>query len=376
MSASGPAESPDFPRTRRVLEEGVELGWHSATLLSVRTADGPVTDMAIGRTLDGVAATGKHLAPLFCAAKPLLVVALARLVTQERLSWEDPVARFVPEFGRHGTSGATLRHLLDHSIGLSADPVEIIGLRWAAALRAICRTPAHPGWTAGVEHAYLPFTSWYLMGEVLTRVSGVPLAEFLRREVLGPLGLRHTYVGMSTEEFERTRPVLAGVGSRQVRGDPAAHLFRLPVDGPDVCGDVGPASARSTMADLARLYAVIGLRPHPPVGVGEDVWAEVTAPPNSAVFDQRHKVWTRLGMGVVFEGRQLGEGSRVFGPECSPDTRGHRGLGSIVAYADPRTGIAVAMFFDITNEALMNRARIDRTSAAVYQDWLDGNRHG
>ncbi len=369
MPASAYTRPSRFSRTQRVLQEGVDLGWHSGAQLSVCSADGPVVDIALGRTLDDTVMTSQHLAPWFCAAKPLLVNALAQLVTDGRLNWDDPVARFVPGFGRYGKAGVTLRHVLSHSMGVSTDPVELIGLRWDAALRAIGRTPVRLDWTPGVEHAYLPFTSWYVMGEVVTRIAGTPLREFLRKEVLAPLGLRDTYVGMTSKEFEDNRSLIAGIGSRQVRGDPAMHEFRVPVDGIDVCCVVGPASPRGTMADLARLYAAIGLATQAPPGVGDAVWAEVVRRPDDAVFDHRHQVRTVLGMGLVFEGREYGESSRVFGPDCSPDTLGHRGLGSIVAYADPRAGIAVAAFFDITNNSLMNRARIDRTSASVYEDW-------
>ncbi len=368
MSVSASSRLPGFSRALRVLDEGVELGWHSGAQLSVRTSDGQGVDLASGSTLDDSPMTTDHLAPLFCTAKPLLVIALAQLVTQGRIGWDDPLARYVPGFGRHGKEKATLRHALVHSIGLATDPVELLGLPWGAALSAICRARVPRGWAPGTQHAYLPFTSWYLMGDVVARVTGRDLSEVLRTEVLTPLGLHDTYVGMTAEQFAVKGPLVAGAGTRQVRGDPADHRFRLPVDDAGTCCDVGPASARAPMRDLARLYAAIGLAPKAPPGVAEQVWAEVVRRPRQ-VYDHRHQVWSRLGTGIVFEGRDLGESSRVFGPDCSTDTLGHRGLGSVLAYADPREGIAVAAFFDITNESLMNRARIDRTSASVYEDW-------
>ena len=44
-----------------------------------------------------------------------------KLVEEGRIRLNDPVAQFIPEFGRYGKGGITIRHLLTHTSGLRPD---------------------------------------------------------------------------------------------------------------------------------------------------------------------------------------------------------------------------------------------------------------
>src|SRR5439155_18761567 len=44
-----------------------------------------------------------------------------QLVEEGRIRLNDPVAQFVPDFGRYGKTGITIRHLLTHTSGLRPD---------------------------------------------------------------------------------------------------------------------------------------------------------------------------------------------------------------------------------------------------------------
>lgn len=357
----------DLDATTEALRDGVDHGWHGSAAVRVDVVGGSGRTVTVGRTLDGDRLTADALVPWFCAATPLLMLLAARLVSEGELSWDDRVARYLPKFGR-GKESAAVRHVLTHSIGLRADPVELFGLSWRLAVRAICGTPAEPGWWPGREHSYLPFTCWYLLGEILRRCTGAELDPLLREHVLRPLGLAATHVGMSPLEYTGNRSRLVPVGTRQVRPGSSRHQFRLPIEGPDVCGTAGPMSTRGTLTDLTKLYTALALADGPPPGITESTWHVCVARPADAVFDHRHQIPVFMGLGVKFEGRGLGERARTFGPHCSPRTMGQRGLGSLVVYGDPDAGVTVATFFDVTEQPLVNRSRIDNTSAAVYED--------
>src|SRR4029077_5182322 len=64
-------------------------------------------------------------APIFDLASLTKVVAtttsVMKLVEEGRIRLNDPVAQFVPEFGRYGKNGITIRHLLTHTSGLRPD---------------------------------------------------------------------------------------------------------------------------------------------------------------------------------------------------------------------------------------------------------------
>jgi len=44
-----------------------------------------------------------------------------KLIEEGQMRLNDPVSQFVPEFGKYGKSGITIRHLLTHTSGLRPD---------------------------------------------------------------------------------------------------------------------------------------------------------------------------------------------------------------------------------------------------------------
>ncbi len=104
---------------------------------------------------------------------------------------DAPVAQYWPEFGANGKDGILVRHLLDHTAGVSYVDA---GLQpgdtndWDVMVAAIEHTA--PNWPAGTQLGYLNMTQGYLLGELCARVNGGRrLAQFLREELAEPLGL-------------------------------------------------------------------------------------------------------------------------------------------------------------------------------------------
>ncbi len=78
---------------------------------------------------------------LFSAGKPLVALGVHLLAQRGELALDDPVAKFWPEFGRHGKQGITIRHVLRHRGGLPVArgmPLDALVMTdWPASLRAI-----------------------------------------------------------------------------------------------------------------------------------------------------------------------------------------------------------------------------------------------
>ena len=55
----------------------------------------------------------------------------------------------------------------------------------------------------GTKAAYHPYSSWFLLGEIIRRISGVPFAQYVREQIFLPLGMDNCYIGMSKDTFER-----------------------------------------------------------------------------------------------------------------------------------------------------------------------------
>lgn len=116
--------------------------------------------------------------------------AIMRLVDSGRLGLDDRLGDLLAEFADSDKSAITVRHLLTHRAGLwewqpAWRHLDTAGraLAWLAAL-----APRYP---LGERFAYSDL-GFMLLGEIVARVSGVPLDHYVRRELYVPLGMADT----------------------------------------------------------------------------------------------------------------------------------------------------------------------------------------
>ena len=123
------------------------------------------------------------------------------------------MARYWPEFARHGKGDITVRMVLSHQAGLpvidgamsydellAVDPV---------AERLAGQTPI---WEPGTNHGYHAFSYGFLLGEIVRRATGRRLGRLFADEVAGPLGLDF-WIGLPPEHEGRVaRLISAPVG--------------------------------------------------------------------------------------------------------------------------------------------------------------------
>ncbi len=131
-------------------------------------------------------------------AKQFTAAAVLLLARDGKLSIDDPVRRYVPELPEHNAS-LTLRHALTHTGGLR-DWGEITAIGgWPRGTRA--HTQTHVLEIAARQRSlnFAPGSNWSysntgynLAAIVVSRVAGMPFAEFCRRRLFEPLGLSRT----------------------------------------------------------------------------------------------------------------------------------------------------------------------------------------
>lgn len=175
--------------------------------------------------------TDDTLVRMFSMTKPITSVAAMMLYERGAFELKDPVSRYIPEFAdsrvyrggnelRPVTEGLTepmrIWHLLTHTAGLTygfhrqhvTDAIyRANGYEWGAPkgadLAACCA-----GW-ASMPLAFQPGSEWNygvstdVLGRVVEVVSGRPLDEFLRDEVLIPLGMHDTAFFVDPAEVGR-----------------------------------------------------------------------------------------------------------------------------------------------------------------------------
>ncbi|MCT2586940.1 serine hydrolase domain-containing protein [Actinophytocola gossypii] len=138
-------------------------------------------------------------------AKPVTAVAVMRLVDAGTVGLDDPVFEHLPWFrlaDRGHAERITVRHLLEQTSGLApADGYarSDIGDNEPGALRRWVESLAETGPNAapGERHQYNPANA-QILGAMVEEVSGLTFAEFLHREVLGPLDMADAVADAAT----------------------------------------------------------------------------------------------------------------------------------------------------------------------------------
>ena len=193
---------------------------------------------------------------IFDAASLTKVVActpaVMLLVERGQLSLEDRVAKYLPEFTGGGKEDVTIRQLITHVSGLRPD----ISLKpdWSGYDEAIKLACAENLATKPGEKLAYSDTGPILLGEIVRRVTGKPLDQFLQSELYGPLGMKDTGFNPPKEKLGRIAPteVENGTPVRGVVHDPRSRRMG------GVAGHAGLFFTASDLARYARMLLNLG----------------------------------------------------------------------------------------------------------------------
>ena len=180
------------------------------------------------------------------------------LVEEGAIRLRDRVGRYLPGFERHGKDAVTIEHLLTHVSGLRPDlPLEEEFQGTGEALRRVFaeRLEAPPG-----EAFIYSDLNFLLLGEIVRRVSGMPLDVFAAERLFNPLGMRDTSFRPSADRAGRIAPTEACTPLGWPCGGPEAAMLRGTVHDPTarrMGGVAGHAGLFGTADDLARFGALL-----------------------------------------------------------------------------------------------------------------------
>ncbi|MFI9413231.1 serine hydrolase domain-containing protein [Nocardia gamkensis] len=185
---------------RRNFERHGEIG----AAVAVYAGERPVVDLWAGfrdrrRTLPWERDT---IVPVFSSTKGMAAFTVATAVTKGLLDYEQPVAKYWPEFAAHGKEAITVRQLIDHQAGLSGLS-EIVRLPQIADLDGLARILAaqKPAWRPGTRHGYHAITLGLYQGELLRRVDPHhrTLGRIFAEDIAAPLGVDFR-IGLPAEQ--------------------------------------------------------------------------------------------------------------------------------------------------------------------------------
>jgi CubicO group peptidase (beta-lactamase class C family) len=283
------------------------------------------------------------LVNVFSVGKGLLSVCAARLAGLGSLDPDAPVTRYWPEFGAAGKDRVTVRQVLSHQAGLPAlrQPLPAgSALDWP--LMTSLLAAEEPWWQPGTGHGYHVNTFGFLGGELIRRISGMTVGEYLRREVAGPLGA-DVHIGLPAAEHWRVAEFCwpqREAAAAAAGGDPVPDhqmVMNAYFNPPDFSGagvvntaawrsaQIPSANAHASAAGVSRIYTALAAG-----GARVVTGAALAAATQEQVYgeDQVLARPSRFGLGfqLTHPERQLGNGPRCFG---------HFGAGGSVGFCDP-----------------------------------------
>ena len=184
--------------------------------------------------------------------------AVMMLIEDGRVRLVDPIAKFIPEFGKYGKDRVTIRDLLTHMSGLRPDvdvSFDWVGYNRAIELASEEILTAPPG-----RRFVYSDINYFLLAEVVARVSGQPFDRFVRDRIFVPLGMKDTMFKPPAALSPRIAPTQGctpygwpceGEGMTMLRGvvhDPTARRMG---------GVAGHAGVFGTADDLARFCRML-----------------------------------------------------------------------------------------------------------------------
>lgn len=327
----------------RLLSEGIDEGLHLGAQLVVRRSGDVVADTAVGESRPGVAMQADTVLPWHSMSKVVTALAVAQQWERREVGLDDPVVGHVPAF----SADATVRHLLTHTAGLRNAELaraETDGVGWRESLDIACKASS-----ASRRAAYQPRGTFLVLAELVRLIDGRPYDEYVRDDVLRPLGASRSGFLLPAEPMY----VTSGESPTEV---PAADAVR------PSSGIAGPAS------DVAVLFEAL-LRGGEPV-VSPPVVEAMTARHRVGLRDETFGVVIDWGLGFIVNSWQYQRRPPPygFGNHASPRTFGHGGSESSIAFADPEHDVVVVLICNGMPGEKANHRRTQAVVDAVYAD--------
>jgi D-alanyl-D-alanine carboxypeptidase len=140
-------------------------------------------------------------------SKQIAATAILLLAEQNKISLDDPVARFLPQLTR--AQEVTIRELLSHTSGYQ----DYYPLDYVAPFMIAATTPQQilDVWAKkpldfepGVQWQYSN-TNYVIIGQIIEKITGKPLIDFLRARIFEPLGM-HTPIDVGRDPWSDSDP--------------------------------------------------------------------------------------------------------------------------------------------------------------------------
>jgi CubicO group peptidase (beta-lactamase class C family) len=324
------------------------------------------------RVADARAATDDTMWLLYSQTKVVTAAAIWVLVEQGALTFGDRIAEHVPEFAANSKGDITLHQVLSHQAGYpNARPGPEV---WAdhQLLRKVV-SDFELEWWPGSKVSYHGASAHWTCAVLIEAVTGRDFREFIRSEVLDPLGLHDIQVGVPAGLQDRCADMHAvvdgqheGLGSRS-DAPLSERVNESAFREAGVPGGGGYATAAGLQAFYQMLAAggtLNGTRLFSPRLIQ---W--VTQNQTGDRTDEQFGFPMHRGLGPHVRGTT--PVIRGLGTIASPSTFGHGGAGTSYSWADPETGLSFTYLTNGRCDEPWHSRRLDQIANLAHAALVD-----
>jgi CubicO group peptidase (beta-lactamase class C family) len=348
LAVSAPSALPAKDRFAAIapqMQQFVDKGEAAGIVSLIATKDRILHLNAVGKT-DLAKPRKMRTNDIFWIAsmtKPVAAVCIAILADEGKLTFDEQLARHLPEFSGSQAPPITLRHVMTHTSGLGDMTARDPHLSLAETSSKLAQQPVRfaPGtkWaysTAGID----------LLGRVVEVVSGMPFDRFLQQRVLDPLGMKDTSFWIAPKDEERwARPYRWNPQAGKLEETRIPYMYNTAVTDRER-PPLGGAGLFSTAEDIAKFYQMMLnngtwkghriLKPETVKEMTRKQTGDLTARPGMP--------WG-LGFAIVEDPSRMPANSVL-----TPNSFGHGGAFSTQSWADPAKNLIWVLMFQRDNK--------------------------
>jgi CubicO group peptidase (beta-lactamase class C family) len=148
------------------------------------------------------------LVNVFSTTKMATALCVLLLADRGQIDLDAPLCRYWPEYTSHGKDRILVRQVLSHTAGVPGFTSRVTFEDMYDREKVTHLLEAEkPWWKPGTKLGYHTLTYGFLLGEIVWRVTGKTLGQFLHDEITAPLGIDF-FIGLPDQEESRVAEVL------------------------------------------------------------------------------------------------------------------------------------------------------------------------
>ena len=194
---------PDFKELENHFQSLIHSGYETGASFAVEKDGEMIVDLWGGfkdkeKTIPWDKDT---LCNVFSVTKGIIVPCMMHLVEQGKISLDDKVSKYWPEYGTNGKENTLIKHFLTHRAGMFGFRERLENPRWqdwSSFIKALeTQEPFHE---PGTSQGYHALTYGFLNGELFRRVTGQTIGSYFKEHIADPFDLNFK-IGLDEEDL-------------------------------------------------------------------------------------------------------------------------------------------------------------------------------